>query len=372
MNIRWLVVLTVMPLMLGCQEEDNPAEPSNHAPVIESIIADPDPALPRETVTLNCVASDPDGDPLSFLWTAPGGTFHGGNIGDSVRWITPDSLGTYGLVVTVSDSQLSTQDHVIIEVTIKPPTYPNGGDEWTIRFGEDQIPCYMIYVEPGSFWMGKAENDPYNRDEELPRHQVNISEGIWVGKYEVTQALWSAVVTDPDFPGFRFPDNPNRPAEGIAWDEIKECFLEEINIHEEGSPWRLPTEAEWEYFARAGTDYIYYWGDESDVLGDHAWGENNSDGETHDVGQKLPNPWGFYDIHGNVWEWCEDDWHDNYIDAPTDGSAWISEPRSIYRVIKGGGIYLISVHTQTDARRDHAPPNIAVYYAGFRLVRSAE
>ena len=100
---------------------------------------------------------------------------------------------------------------------------------------------------------------------------------------------------------------------------------------------RLPTEAEWEYACRAGTTTDFSFGDSSDDLGAYAWNGGNSSWRTHEVGTKLANPWGLYDMHGNVWEWCEDAWHPDYTGAPTDGRAWTSGGDSTKRVLRGGG-----------------------------------
>jgi formylglycine-generating enzyme required for sulfatase activity len=110
----------------------------------------------------------------------------------------------------------------------------------------------------------------------------------------------------------------HQPVGNVSWNDAQE-FIKKLNDKEGNNKYRLPSEAEWEYAVRAGTTTRYSFGDDVSKLGDYAWCDSNSGGTTHETGQKEPNPWGLYDIHGNVWEWVQDWWHDNYNGAPTDG-----------------------------------------------------
>ena len=220
-------------------------------------------------------------------------------------------------------------NHVIERVgnfTTSTENLPNG------------ITLKMVSLPAGQFLMGSPDSDPDARDNEKPPHQVQVN-GFAIGKYSVTQAQYEAVMgTNPS----RFQNNPQNPVEKISWNDAQ-AFCRKLS-QITGKTYRLPTEAEWEYACRAGTTTRFYFGDDANQLGDYAWYYGNSQGTTHPVGQKKPNAWGLYDMSGNVWEWCEDDWHDNYIGAPTDGSAWITNNNDNdydYRIPRGGSWYNI-------------------------------
>ena len=148
-------------------------------------------------------------------------------------------------------------------------------------------------------------------------------------------------------------------------DDVQE-FIRKLNEKEGTDKYRLPSEAEWEYACRAGTTTRYSFGDSESKLGDYAWYTKNSDSKTHSVGKKKPNPYGLYDMHGNVWEWTQDEWYSNYNGAPTDGSAWESGDGAL-RVYRGGSWRCFAQLCQSAYRYCLVPVN---YYCcwGFRLL----
>jgi len=168
----------------------------------------------------------------------------------------------------------------------------------------------FVLIPAGTFQMGSTTGD----SDERPVHQVTISQPFYLGKYEVTQAQWQAVMgQNPSL----FQGDPNLPVEQVWWDDVQE-FIRKLNAKEGHTKYRLPTEAEWEYAARAGTTTAYSFGDDATRLGEYAWYKGNAGERTHPVGKLKPNPWGLYDMHGNVWEWVQD-WYQRYqSEAVTD------------------------------------------------------
>ena len=169
----------------------------------------------------------------------------------------------------------------------------------------------FVYIPPGEFLMGSPESGAMS--DERPQHLVRITQGFYLGKYPVTQAQYECVMgKDPSV--FKGPDRP------VEWLTQREAvaFCDRLGMCASGEV-RLPTEAEWEYACRAGTQTRYYFGDDDGQLGDYAWYRENADQQTHPVGQKKPNAWGLYDMLGNVCEWCLDCWCPwFYAESPTD------------------------------------------------------
>lgn len=220
----------------------------------------------------------------------------------------------------------------------------------------------MILVPSGEFLMGALPSDVSAQDDEKPRHRVKVSNAFFIGVTEVTQTQFEAVMgMNPS----RFI-GADRPVESVTWDEAVE-FCKRLSI-KTNEIYRLPTEAEWEYACRAGTESIYFWGNAFD--GAFAWYRANSDGRTHPVGQKKPNDWGLRDITGNVWEWCSDLYsEDYYSNSPK------SDPRGVKigvsRVYRGGSwINSASMHRASDRLR--VTPDARDDNIGFRIVREVE
>jgi formylglycine-generating enzyme required for sulfatase activity len=192
-----------------------------------------------------------------------------------------------------------------------------------------------------------------------PVHQVTISQPFYMGKYEVTQAQWQSVMgNNPSY----FKDcGGNCPVEQVSWDDAQN-FINKLNDGNDGFRYRLPTEAEWEYACRAGTT-----GDYAGTFSEMAWSLENSGVKTHAVGGKQPNAWGLADMHGNVWEWCQDWYHETYYGAPTDGSAWLSGGEQKYRVLRGGSWYSYASYSRSADRYWPKLGNRFKSY-GFRVV----
>jgi len=213
----------------------------------------------------------------------------------------------------------------------------------------------MVAIPGGTFLMGSPPNEKDSFKDERPQHEVTVST-FFMGKYPITQAQWRAVASrtdlkvekdlDPDPSHFKdrggSSTRRDRPVEQVNWyDAVEFCArLSKLT----GREYRLPSEAEWEYACRAGTTTAFHFGetitgelanyDASKTYADERKGEYRK--ETTPVGQFRPNAFGLYDMHGNVWEWCADTWHDNYDGAPRDGSAWIENGDDNRSPLRGG------------------------------------
>ena len=221
-------------------------------------------------------------------------------------------------------------------------------------------PFRMIHIPGGTFRMGSPPGAPDSDDSERPDHDVTLSD-FWLGELPVTQDLWQAVMgSNPSsFKGLR------RPVETVSWDDAQ-VFIEKLN-RLTNKTYRLPTEAEWEYAARGGNTGLGFQYAGSDLLLQVGWNIENSDQQTHEVGLLMPNELGLYDMSGNVWEWCQDAWHDNYEGAPEDGSAW-EKGGSPDRVLRGGCWDGMDDSCRSADRYDGGP-EIRSYYVGLRLAQ---
>ena len=229
--------------------------------------------------------------------------------------------------------------------------------EKTIPVSADLV-IELVFVEGGTFIMGDNES---KFSEEKPAHKVTLP-SFFIGKYTVTQDIWQNIMGEnPSF--FK---GEKRPVENVSWLDCQK-FIQKIN-QMTASNFRLPAEAEWEYAAKGGKFSQGFIFSGSDKLSQVAWYESNSDMETRAVGLLLPNELGLYDMSGNVWEWCEDDWHENYMGATLDGSAWVDTPaRGARRVLRGGSSFFGAVRCRP-AIRDLYSPDDRDGDIGFRLV----
>jgi len=219
----------------------------------------------------------------------------------------------------------------------------------------NSIGMKFTLIPAGKFMMGSEEYD-----QEEPVHRVKINKPFYIGTYPVTQREWKAVMgSNPSY--FKGDD---LPVESVSWNDVH-GFIEKLNEVEGTDKYRLPSEAEWEYACRAGTITKYSFGNFKSKLGDYGWYDDNSGDETHPVGKKKPNPYGLYDMHGNVWEWVQDKWHSDYDGAPDDGSAWESGGGP-YRIVRGGGCSSSAGVCRSANRNNLAPGNS--YGLGFRLL----
>jgi formylglycine-generating enzyme required for sulfatase activity len=252
-----------------------------------------------------------------------------------------ESIGEYAFVYYVNDSSGNTGS---VERNVRTVCLPDQVEELTVML-PGNVPLVLVRIPSGTFTMGCNPDEQDSYYSELPQHEVVLEQDFWMGKYEVTQQQWLAVMnTWPDtVPSSAVGLGDNYPAYWVSWYDAQD-YVTALNAYlsdsyQDAIVVRLPSESEWEYACRAGTTTRYYWGDDPDyVLADsYAWHRFNSDGSAHPVGEKLPNAFGLYDMSGNVWEWCGDDWHDDYIGAPNDGSIWVDSPRNLTRMLRGSG-----------------------------------
>ena len=282
------------------------------------------------------------------------------------RWSRRKVLINLGLV-TVG----TVASNIFAQLFRQNPTPPPSPSPVSVRFTKptpftenlpNGVTLEMVGLPAGKFLMGSPDSAIYASDEEKPQHQVQVN-SFAIGKYPVTQAQYEAVMgTNPSW----FKNNPQNPVEKVSWDDAQ-AFCQKLS-QITGKTYRLPTEAEWEYACRAGTTTRYYFGDDASQLGDYAWYRGNSQAKTHPVGQKRANAWGLYDMSGNVWEWCEDNWHDNYIGAPTDGSAWLKNGNDNRSPLRGGSWGSIPTYCRSAFRDLIIRRVLRLDYVGFRVV----
>ncbi len=250
----------------------------------------------------------------------------------------------------------------------------------------------LVLVPGGTFMMGSPPKELDREEREGPQHEVTVSPFL-MGRYPVTQAQWRAIAQrtdlqvkqalDPD--PFYFKED-DHPVEQVSWyDAVEFCQrLSQLTGH----LYRLPTEAEWEYACRAGTTTPFHFGETLTTdLANYRGTDDESYGWSGSYGRgpkglyretttpvnyfhPLANAFGLCDLHGNVWEWCQDDWHDNYEGAPVDGSAWVEDGKEEYKILRGGSLF-VNPRICRSACRDNNFPGVRHDIIGFRVVCEA-
>ncbi len=304
--------------------------------------------------------------------------------GDAL-WITVKVSDNGGASYMVPAAGFSGDYHIVIEPGSGKHIVWDAGVDWggkysaNMRFrvtADDTLSQTMVWIAPGTFTMGSPPNEKDRQSNEGPQTEVTISRGFLMSKYEVTQAQYKAVMgTNPSsFKG------DNKPVNYVSWhDAVAYCskLMEKEKAARRlpvGYEYRLPTEAEWEYACRAGTTTRFSYGDDPDYsqLGGYAWYWSNETGSTHPVGRKKPNGWGLYDMHGNVWEWCQD-WYGKYpggsVTDPQGPATLWSPSGDPSRVSRGAGWeYGGTGYCRSASRGNDIKPGVRNAFLGFRPV----
>jgi formylglycine-generating enzyme required for sulfatase activity len=237
----------------------------------------------------------------------------------------------------------------------------------TIKLQRDVLMQFR-WINPGTFYMGSTDSEIGRDKDEGPRHEVNLTNGFYLGIFEVTQAQWQAVMGVNPSVFQQGEETSKRPVESVSWADCNK-FVKILNS-KGNDRFRLPTEAEWEYACRAGSESPYYWqeGQNGELVFSYSWCNSRSYATTHAVGLKLPNAWGLYDMCGNVWEWCSD-WYDAYQGySVTDPAGPQSGKEKVFR---GGSWYDFPVSLRSANRHRHEPEG-RYTSIGLRLVLERE
>jgi formylglycine-generating enzyme required for sulfatase activity len=231
---------------------------------------------------------------------------------------------------------------------------------------ENSIGMRFVLVPAGSFFMGSDPAlDPFADADEEGRREVFVTKPFYIGIHEVTQRQWDALM--PDNPSkFKGPGNP---VENVSYADAL-SFIEKLNQKEGTQKYRLPTEAEWAYAARAGSLTVWHFGDTPGAISRYAWHSGNSEGKTRPAGLKAPNAWGLYDVHGNVWEWVSDYYGEDYYKTGPNRDPQ-GPPEGSGRVIRGGGFDKGHEFLRLE-NRTMEPPDFKNGSLGFRVAFSTQ
>ena len=240
------------------------------------------------------------------------------------------------------------------DITKEPTKKESSGKEEVTDLGKD-VKLEMILIPAGKFVMGSPASEKGHRINET-QHEVTLTKPFYMGKYEVTQEQWDAVIVN----NRSFYRGPKLPVTSVSWENCQE-FIKKLNAKTSGG-YRLPTEAEWEYSCRAGTTTAYSYGDSITK------NDSNVEGlSTKVVGSYKPNAFGLYDMHGNVWEWCED-WK---VDYPKEAVIDPKGPEAgKNRVLRGGSFTGVGLHSRSANWFDNLPSTWNIDYLGFRLAKT--
>ena len=276
-------------------------------------------------------------------------------------------------IFTVEKNPLQTFQFEVVTVNAQG-NITNRRSEEAKYFEEDLgngVTLGMMQIPGGTFMMGSPEGEANIVQDETPQHQVKVP-GFFMGKYEITQAQYQAIM-DSNPSNFK---GEKRPVESVSWDDAVE-FCKKLS-DKTGRTYRLPSEAEWEYACRARTKTPFYFGETitTDLVnynGNYPYGsapKGEYRQQTIDVGKFPPNSFGLYDMHGNVWEWCQDVYNDNYQSAPKDGSAWLTGKDNDIKLLRGGSWFDYARDCRSAFRNGLARAD-RNYDVGFRVVAVA-
>ena len=248
-------------------------------------------------------------------------------------------------------------------------------DHEIVRFElPDELHVDMVWIRPGIFDMGYVTTERYEDIDEHPTNEVTISSGFYISAYEITQGQWFSVMGTQPWDITKVSDGigSNFPVANITWYESQD-FIERLNKHAGDNIYRLPTEAEWEYVAKAGTETVWSFGNEASIgaRDRYTWWRGNTVkmgmNFAQAVGTSNPNQWGIYDMAGNVWEWC-DDWYGIYPEGPQKDPVGAS--RTVSKVIRGGSFANTCFCDLRPANRGRLMPAEKSPFVGFRIVNS--